>query len=104
MVRTTICLGTILVAILLVALSVNGCSRAADRTLTIYQFQTIDDTYAGQFEIDASQLPSDAIESQEDSGGQGAPVTKLTIKDRYSIRVVLVPVNTKQGAGTGSSE
>lgn len=49
------------------------------------------DTYNGQFQIDASQLPSDAIETRVDSGGQGVPVTSLTIDYRYPIRVVLVP-------------
>lgn len=57
MTRTAICLGAALsAAILLAALSMHGCSRAADRTVTIYQFQGIEDTEAGQFEMDLSQL------------------------------------------------
>ena len=80
-------------ATVLVALSMGGCfgDRAADRTLTIYQVQSTD-TYAGEFKIDVSQLPPAAIETRVDSGGQGVPVTSLTIDQRYPIRVVLVPV------------
>jgi outer membrane lipopolysaccharide assembly protein LptE/RlpB len=63
--------------------------RAADRTLTIRQFQSTE-TYNGQFQVDTSQLPSDAVETRVDSGGPGAPVISLTIKQRYPIRVVLV--------------
>jgi hypothetical protein len=79
--------------IALVALAMGGCfgDRAADRTLTIYQMQSTD-TYGGQFEIDASQLPPDAIKARTDSGGKGIPVTMLTLDQRYSVRVVLVPV------------
>jgi hypothetical protein len=76
-----------------VALSMGGCylgSRAADRTLKIHQFQSTN-TYIGQFEIDASQLPRDAIETRVDSGSQGTPVTSLTIDSRYAVRVLLVP-------------
>ena len=90
MTRTTLCLATVLVA-----LSTGGCihgDRAADRTLTIYQMQSTD-TYVGQFQIDASQLPSDAIETRVDNNDQGVPVTTLTIDYRYPIRVVLVPAD-----------
>lgn len=88
MTRVTICLATIVVA-----LSTGGClgDRAADRSLTIYQMQSTG-TYNGQFQIDASQLPPDAIKTRVDRGGQGTPVTTLTIDQRYPIRVVLVPV------------
>ena len=88
MARATICLATVVVA-----LSMSGCihgDAAADRTLTIYQFQSTD-AHIGQFQIDASQLPPDAIETRVDSGSQGAPVTSLTINMKYPIRVVLVP-------------
>jgi len=87
MARTPICLAT-----LVVALSAGGClgDRAADRTLTIYQMQSTD-TYIGQFQIDASQLPPGAIKTRVDTGSQGVPVTSLTIDQRYPIRVVLVP-------------
>jgi hypothetical protein len=84
---------TKLLAVPLVALAMGGClgDRAADRTLTIYQMQSTD-TYVGQFEIDASQLPPDAIKARTDVGGKGAPITTLTLDQRYSVRVVLVPV------------
>ncbi len=87
MTRTTICLATAVVA-----LSLGGCigDRAADRTLTIHQMQATG-TYIGQFQIDVSQLPPDAIEGRIDSGQQGDPLTKLTINYRYPIRIVLVP-------------
>jgi hypothetical protein len=87
MTRILKCLATALIA-----LSMGGCigDRAADRTLTIYQMQSTD-TYNGQFQIDTSQLPPDAIKARTDSGGEGAPVTSLTIDQRYPIRVVLIP-------------
>lgn len=83
-------LASIVVAI--VAFLLGGCrgDRAADRTLEIHQLQTIDG-YSGQFKIDTSQLPPGAIKSREDSGGQGMPVTKLTINQDCPIRIVLVP-------------
>ena len=88
MARTVICLATAVLA-----LSMGGClgDRAADRTLTIYQMQATG-TYTGQFQIDVSQLPADAIKTRVDSGGPGVPVTTLTIDQRCPIRVVLVPV------------
>ena len=75
-----------------VAYSMGACSRAADRTLEIHQVQRFD-TYTGQFQIDASQLPPDAIEKRVDSGNEGAPVTSLTIGSMYAVRVMLVPVS-----------
>ncbi len=77
---------------LLVAASA-GClgDRAADRTLTIHQMQTTD-TASGQFQIDTTQLPADAIDNRDDHGGEGAPVTSLEINQKYRIRVLLVPV------------
>jgi hypothetical protein len=79
------------------AASVIGClgDRAADRTLTIYQLQSTD-THTGQFQIDASQLPRDAIAKRTDSGSEGMPVTSLTIDHKYPIRVVLVPVSADE--------
>ncbi len=87
MTRTAICLATVVVALL-----VSSCigDRAADRTLTIYQMQSTG-TYTGQFQIDTSQLPPDAIETRVDDSSQGVPVTTLTIDYRYPIQVVLVP-------------
>jgi hypothetical protein len=87
--RTMICIATLCLVILFVALSIGGCSRAADRTLTICQFQSTD-TYHGQFQIDTSQLPSGAV-TRTDSGGAGDPVTSLKIDMKYPIQVVLVP-------------
>ena len=88
MTRTAIWLATVAVALL-----VGGClgDRAADRTLTIYQMQSTG-TYTGQFQIDMSQLPPGAVKTRVDSGGQGFPVTTLTIDQRYAVKVVLVPV------------
>jgi hypothetical protein len=88
MTRTAICLAIVGLATLLVAFSMSGCSRAADRTLTIRQFQSTD-TYHGQFQIDTSQLPSGAV-TRTDSGTPGAPVTSLIIDMKYPIKVVLV--------------
>lgn len=75
-------------------LSIVGCTgdRVADRTLKIHQVQSTE-TYGGQFQIDASQLPPDAIERSDQSGGEGSPVTSLTLRQDYPIRVVLVPAN-----------
>ena len=86
--RNTVCLATIAFVFL-----VGGClgDRAADRTLTIHQLQSTA-TYQGQFQIDTSQLPPGAITRRIDKGGQGVPVTVLTIDQRYPIRIVLVPV------------
>ncbi len=67
---------------------VSGCSEAADRTLTIHQFQSTK-TYPGQFRVDTSELPSNAIESRSDSGGPGHPLTRIKIKMDYEIEVVL---------------
>jgi hypothetical protein len=79
--------------LLVIAASVVGClgDHAADRSLKIYQLQSTD-TYSGQFQIDTSQLPPDAIVKRDDIGGVGRPVTSLTINQEYPIRVVLVPV------------
>jgi hypothetical protein len=84
---------TIWRATVAVVLSAGGClgDRAADRTLTIHQMQSTG-AYTGQFQIDTSQLPADAIAKRVDSGGEGVPVTSLTIDQRYPVRVVLVPV------------
>jgi hypothetical protein len=89
MMRTLICL-----AIAILALFLGGCGlgdRAADRTLQIHQIQTTD-TYLGRFEIDTSQLPAGAIKTQVESGGDGCPVTILTINQDCPIKVVLVPI------------
>jgi hypothetical protein len=81
-----------------------GCigDRVADRTLEIYQVQSIS-ANTGQFEIDVSQLPADAIKSKTTHGGEGTPVTKITIDEKYPIRVVLVPV-TKPASDPSSAK
>jgi hypothetical protein len=78
-------------------IAVVGCwgDAAADRSLKIYQLQSTE-TYGGQFQIDTSQLPPDAIVKRNDSGGVGRPVTSLTIDQKYPIRVVLVPVTDEE--------
>ncbi len=77
----------------LVVLSLAGClgDRAADRTLEIHQLQSTT-TYPGPFEIDLSQLPKGAVESNQTSGGSGTPVTSVTINQECPIRIVLVPI------------
>lgn len=72
----------------LVASTVSGCSKAADRTLTIYQFQN-SETYVGQFKIDTSGLPADAIRSNVDTGGPGDPAKRITLESDYEIEIVL---------------
>ncbi len=85
----------VLLAMATVSLSICGClDQAADRTLTLHQMQSTD-TYPGPFEIDTSQLPAGAIQSRSIDRGQG--LTTLTIKQGYSVRVVLVPAKGKEG-------
>jgi hypothetical protein len=83
--------------LLLIAATVLGClgDRAADRTLTIHQLQSTD-LPIGQFQIDTSQLPSEAIKSRSDRGSEGAPVTSLEIDQKYRVRIVLVPENENE--------
>ncbi len=89
MARTTTFLAIALAIICLVtATTVSGCSEAADRTLTIYQFQSTE-TYGGQFRIDTSALPPDAIETSADTGKPGCPVRQITLNSDYEIEVVL---------------
>jgi hypothetical protein len=90
---------SVCVAIGAVALSFGGClgDRAADRTLRIHQLQSTD-RYTGQFQIDASQLPPNAITKRVDSGSDGAPITSLTINQKYPIRILLVPVGDDESA------
>ena len=76
------------------ASAVSGCSKAADRTLTIYQLQSTE-TYDGQFQLDTSGLPSDAIETTVDTGGPGAPVKRITLNMDYEFDIVLRLVGSK---------
>ena len=80
---------------LIMATTMSGCSEAADRTLTIFQFQSTD-TYDGQFRIDTSALPPDAIEARTDTGGPGDPVTRIKLNMDYEIEVVLRLAGTEQ--------
>lgn len=70
------------------AITISGCSKAADRTFTLYQYQA-SDTYLGQFRIDLSQLPSDAIKKRTDTGKPGTPETRIELKQQYAIDVIL---------------
>jgi len=77
--------------------TVSGCSKAADRTLTIYQLQSTK-TYGGQFTIDTSGLPSNAIESSVETDSSGAPVKRITLNMDYEFEIVLRLVGTKENA------
>ena len=68
--------------------AVSGCSEAANRTLTIFQLQSTE-TYPGAFRIDTSELPADAIEERSETGGPGAPESRITVNVDYEIEVVL---------------
>ena len=97
--RTSAFLVIVLAAICLIAVTtMSGCSEAADRTLMIYQFQSID-TYTGKFLIDTSALPPDAIETRTVTGGPGNPVTQITLNMDYEIEVVLKLAGPGQSAG-----
>jgi hypothetical protein len=67
---------------------VSGCNKAADRTLTLFQFQSIK-TYAGAFQIDTSQLPGDALKKRTETGKPGSAATRLELNQDYPIEVVL---------------
>lgn len=77
--------------------AVSGCSKAADRTLTIYQLQSME-TYGGQFAIDSSGLPSNAIESIVETDSSGDPVKRITLNMDYEFEIVLRLVGTKENA------
>ncbi len=82
----------------IVTSTVSGCSKAADRTLTIYQIQSTE-TYDGQFKLDTSDLPSDAIQSTVDAGGLGDPVRSITLNQNYDFEIVLRLVGSTSDAG-----
>jgi hypothetical protein len=87
------------IAIAVVALSMSGCigDRAADRTLEIHQVQSTN-SYTGQFRIDMSQIPPDAIKTEVKNNNSGSPVTSLTIDSEYPIRILIVPATKTQKA------
>ena len=68
--------------------TMSGCSRAANRTLTIFQFQS-PKTYGGKFRVDTSELPSSAIEVIHETGGPGSPLTRIELNIDYEIEVIL---------------
>ena len=76
------------IGFLIAAETMSGCSRAADRTLTIFQFQSTE-TYGGKFRVDTSELPSSAIEAIHETGGPGDPLTRIELNMDHEIEVVL---------------
>lgn len=79
----------------------SGCSKPADRTLTLYQLLSTR-TYDGQFLIDTSQLPSDAIEQSVDIGDAGELSKRITLKRDYEIEIVLKLVGGRSADGSTS--
>ena len=69
-------------------ITVSGCSEAATRNLTIFQYQSTK-TYSGPFRIDTSQLPDNAIKSQKETGPLGKVETSLTLNMDYEFEIVL---------------
>jgi len=82
-------------------MTVSGCSEAARRTLTIFQFQSTK-TYSGSFRIDTSQLPPGAIETQTETGGPGKPETKLKLNMDYEFEIVLRLAKSNENGMTPS--
>lgn len=75
-------------------MTLSGCSKPADRTLTIYQVQSTE-TYNGQFKLNTSELPSDAIESIEEIGDPNGSFSRITLNMDYKFEVVLRLVDSK---------
>ncbi|MCA9094031.1 MAG: hypothetical protein KDA68_11120 [Planctomycetaceae bacterium] len=69
-------------------ITVSGCSEAATRNLTIFQYQSTK-TYSGPFRIDTSQLPDNAIKSQKETGPLGKVETSLTLNMDYEFEIVI---------------
>ena len=74
---------------MLPVLLTTGCplDRAADRTLTIYQYQTTG-SGTGPFTVDTSRLPADAVQRRIDDANS---VETITVNQNYPVRVLLVP-------------
>ena len=68
--------------------TVSGCSEAATRTLTLFQYQSTK-TNNGAFRIDTSEIPPNAIESKTETGGPGKPETRLTLNSKFEFEIVL---------------
>ena len=89
MIRTSLSLAIAFASgCLVTATAFSGCSKPADRTLTIFQFQSTK-TDVGQFRIDTSSLPENAIENKTDTGGPGDPLTRITLNSDLEIELVL---------------
>ena len=73
---------------LVTATSISGCSKAADRTLTIYQFQSVN-TYSGPFRVDTSGLPEGAVATKSETGSPGDPLTRIELNSNFAVEVVL---------------
>ncbi len=84
------------------ASAISGCTKAADRTLTIYQLQSTK-TYDGQFRLDTSQLPSDAIKESIDTGGPGEPLKRITLTTDYEFEIVLRLAGVQPANGGSTS-
>ena len=56
------------------------------------------ETYSGQFTIDTSGLPSNAIESIVETNSSGDPVKRITLNMDYEFEIVLRLVGTKESA------
>jgi hypothetical protein len=69
-----------------------GCigDRAADRNLSLYQLQSTQ-TYSGQFMIDTTKLPANAVVRTESTDHWGNPVISLTIRQDCPVKVLVVP-------------
>jgi len=78
-------------------ITVSGCSEAASRTLTLFQFQSAK-TYTGPFRIDVSELPREAIQSRTETGGSGKPETRLTLNMDYEFEIVLRLVDKNEAS------
>lgn len=78
----------------IVTTTLSGCSKPADRTLTIYQLQSTE-TYNGPFKLNTSELPSDAIESIEETGDPNGSFSRITLSMDYNFEVVLRLVDSK---------
>ena len=79
----------------------SGCSEAAKRTLTIFQFQSTE-TYSGSFHIDTSQLPPGAIETQTETGGPGKPETQMKLNMDYEFEIVLRLAEKNENGATST--
>lgn len=71
-------------------MAVSGCSKAADRTVTIRQLQHRG-LHDSQFRIVTSELAEDAIKERTDSGPSGAPKTMIELSMHHEYEIVIRP-------------